>query len=133
MKKATLIANLLLGIGFLVFGLNFWLKVLPTPPPPTEAAGQFLGILYMSGFLAVVKALEVLGGLAVLSQRFAPFGLLILGPILVVINLYDLFIAKSFNPPSAILSLLALFLLYSYRHRFAAFLGMRKQAGPSKV
>ena len=120
MKPATLIARLLLGAIFIVFGLNFWLKFIPVPPPPegTPADG-FLGVLYVSGYLAAVKVLEVLGGLLVASGRFTGAGLLILGPIILNILFFDFFLAKAFNPVSALAGGLGLFLLYASRDRFA--------------
>ena len=115
MKKATLAIRILLGLAFVVFGVNFWASFMKTPPPNTEVAGQFTGALYTTGALAVIKALEVLGGAALLSGRFAPLGLVILGPILVVIVLWDIFMNKAFNPASTGLMAMWVFLMIRYR------------------
>ena len=123
MKKATLAIRILLGAAFVAFGLNFWLKFMKTPPPNAELAGQFTGALYVSGFLAVVKVLEVLGGAALLSGRFAPLGLVILGPILVVIILWDIFLNKSFNPVSSALMAMWVFLMIRYRANWNGIFG----------
>ncbi len=122
MKTATLIARILLGAIFVVFGLNFWLRFIPIPPPPegTPADG-FMGVLFVTGYLMVVKVLEILGGLLVWSGRFTGAGLLILGPIIVNIVMYDAIIAKAFNPVSTLAAILALFLLWTKRDRFLAF------------
>ena len=119
MKYATLIARLLLGAIFVVFSLNFWLKFIPMPPPPDGPASAFLGALFVSGYLAAVKVLELTGGLLVLSGRFTGAGLLILGPIILNILFFDLFLAKAFNPISSLAGVLALFLLWANRDRFA--------------
>ncbi len=120
MKNAITAARLLLGIAFVTFGINYWLKFIPmggpTPPP---LAGQFMGALFASGFLALVKALEVAGGLALVSKRFAPLGLVILGPIVANIFLYDIFLAKAFNPIGALVLVLEVFLIWAYRKNFA--------------
>jgi hypothetical protein len=105
---------------FIVFGLNFWLKFIPMPPPPEGPAGTFLGLLFMSGYLAAVKVVEVIGGLLVLSHRTAPIGLLFLGPVILNILFFDLFLAKAFNPISTLAAILAVFLAWIYRERFAA-------------
>jgi len=118
MKHATLIARNLLGLAFVVFGLNFFLKFLPNPAP-TGLAAQFMGALAPSGYLAVVKVLEIVGGLALLSKRFAPIGLVILGPIVANILLYDLFLAKAFNPVGFLVLVLEVFLIWAYRKNFA--------------
>ena len=122
MKNAALIVRILLGAAFVAFGLNYWLKFMPTPGPPNEQAGAFMGALFASGFLQVVKVLEVIGGLCLLSGRLAPLGLTLLGPVLVVILLYDVFLAQAFNPVSTGLSVMALFLLYCFRGNFRGLL-----------
>ena len=97
-------------------------------PLPSGLAGQFMRALFASGFLGVVKALEVAGGLALISKRFAPVGpgrprgpvgLVILGPIVANILLYDIFLAKAFNPVGALVLVLEVFLIWAYRKNFA--------------
>ena len=123
MKYASLVARFLLAAIFVVFGLNFWLKFIPMPlPPPADTpVGLFFAAFYPTGYLAAVKVLEVLGGLLVASGRFTGAGLLILGPIILNILFFDLFLAKAFNPVSALAAVLALFLLWTKRERFLAF------------
>ncbi len=120
MKYATIAARVLLALIFVVFGLNFWLNFIPMPkdPPPPPTVLSFMAAFYATGYLAAVKALEVLGGLLVASGRYTALGLLILGPIILNILFFDLFLAKAFNIVSAIAAVLALFLLYTERARF---------------
>jgi len=121
MKYAIIIARLLLALIFVVFGLNFWLNFIPMPPsPPADTpVGLFFATFFPTGYLAAVKVLEVLGGLLVASGRFTAVGLLILGPIILNILFFDLFLAKAFNPVSTLAAVLALFVLWSERARFA--------------
>ena len=121
MKTATLIARLLLAAIFVVFGLNFWLGFIPMPPPPPAdtPVGMFFGAVFATGYLTAVKVLEVLGGALVASGRFTCLGLLILGPIILNILFFDVFLAKAFNPVSTLAAALALFLLWANRERFA--------------
>lgn len=121
MKYATIGARLLLGLIFLVFGLNYFLKFLEIPPAEGQA-GVFLGALFASGYLGVVKVLELAGGALTASGRFTPLGLLILGPIVVNIALYDFFLAKAFNPLGTAVAALSLFLLFAYRKNFTGIL-----------
>lgn len=121
MKYATILARVLLALIFVVFGLNFWMKFIQLPGPPAGSlAAQFMGALFMSGYLAAVKALEVIGGILVATGRFTSVGLLILGPIILNILFVDVFLTKSFNPLSAAAAVLALFLLWTERARFSA-------------
>ena len=122
MKAATLVARILLGLIFVVFGLNYWLNFISAPPPSGQAAA-FIGAMYMSGYLTVVKVIEVVGGILVTTGRFTGLGLLLLGPVVVNIVLFDVFLTKSFNPVSAAAGVLSLFLLWTERRRFAAIVG----------
>jgi putative oxidoreductase len=72
MKIVTLIARILLGLVFLVFGLNGFLNFLNTGPAPTGLAGQFLGALILSHYYWVVAALQIAGGALLLANRFVP-------------------------------------------------------------
>ncbi|MGJ8695883.1 MAG: hypothetical protein ACSHYF_06155 [Verrucomicrobiaceae bacterium] len=117
MKNATLIARILLGAAFLTFGLNYYLGFL-SMPPQEGLAGQFMGAIYQSGYLGVVKNIEIAGGLLLLTGRYAPLGLTLLGPVVINIALFDVFLAKAFNPVGALVGVLSLFLLIAWRGNF---------------
>ena len=74
MKIAALIARLLLGLIFVVFGLNGFLHFIPGPMP-SGLAGQFIGALFQSHYVLVVSALQVAGGVLLLVNRYVPLGL----------------------------------------------------------
>jgi len=89
MKTATKIVASLLGLMFVVFGLNFWLQFLPTPPPPEGSpAAAFIGSMYGSGYLATVKVIEVLGGLALLCACTRRLGIVLIGAVTFNIALF---------------------------------------------
>ncbi|HLZ90713.1 MAG TPA: hypothetical protein VKQ28_03275 [Candidatus Acidoferrum sp.] len=92
MKIASLVARLLLGLIFLVFGLNGFLRFLPMPLP-TGLALQFLTVIIASHYWVVIFAVQVLGGLLLLINRFVPLALLILGPVIVNIVVFHLLMA----------------------------------------
>jgi putative oxidoreductase len=71
MKTFVLISRLLLGLLFLVFGLNGFLHFIPAPMP-TGIAGQYVGALFISHYLHVVFALELVAGVLLLTNRFVP-------------------------------------------------------------
>jgi hypothetical protein len=87
MKALVLISRLLLGLMFLVFGLNGFLHFIPAPMP-TGIAGQYVGALFVSHYLAAVFALERVAGVLLLANRFVRAALTILAPILVNIVLF---------------------------------------------
>jgi len=82
MKIAALIARLLLGLIFVVFGLNGFLNFLSMGPMPTGVAGQFIGALFQSHYLHAVAAVQVVGGLLLLVNRFVPLALVLLGAVI---------------------------------------------------
>lgn len=109
MKIASLIARILLGLIFVVFGINMWLQFIPMPPPDTSTpAGAFSAALFGSGYLHVIKGCEVLGGLLLLSGRFVNLGLAILGPIVINIALFHIFLMPAGLVMAAVLGVLAL-------------------------
>jgi uncharacterized membrane protein YphA (DoxX/SURF4 family) len=75
MKIAANVAGALLGLLFVVFGSNFFLNFIPMPPPPPEGTpvAMFFGAFFATGYLAFVKALEILGGLLVALPRTRPW------------------------------------------------------------
>ncbi len=118
MKIATIIARSLLGLVFVTFGSNKFLHFLPNPPMTGEA-GAFIGAMYMTHYLYVVATCEVIGGLLLLTGRYAPLGLTLVGPVVVNILAFHTFMAPSGLPVALTVSALSLFLLWSYREHFA--------------
>jgi len=122
MKILIIIARVLLGLAFLVFGLNGFLHFINQGPMPQGQAGAFVGALFMSGYFYPISALQIAGGLLLLSGRFVALGLTLLGPIIVNIVLFHVFLAHNGPPPAIAVTVLALFLLWAYRDRFAPLL-----------
>ncbi|MGE5194517.1 MAG: DoxX family membrane protein [Deltaproteobacteria bacterium] len=88
MKIATHSARYLLGLVFLVFGLNGFFNFL-TPPPMPPAAGEFIGALVKTGYLmTLVKLTEVVCGALLLSGFLVPLALVLLSPVIVNIALF---------------------------------------------
>lgn len=126
MKYLPAIAGVLLGVPFIAFGLDFFLKFIPKEgvPPMNELQAHLMAAMGGSGWLAMVKGLEVLGGLLVAIPRTRAAGLLILGPILINILAFSVFLAKGvglFAPPIVpVLCALALYLVWVHRSGFCA-------------
>jgi putative oxidoreductase len=118
MKIAVLVARILLGLTFLVFGLNGFLNFLHMPMPPGPA-GQYMGVLFLSHYLHVVFLLEVIGGVLLLSGQFIPLGLVILGPVLFNILLFHTFLFPAGFPPALLATVLWFIIFYGVRRAFA--------------
>src|SRR5215204_4218565 len=89
----VVIARILLGLIFFVFGLNGFF-VFVAPPEHTETSGAFINLLVSTGFIYVEKSLEIIGGALLLSNNYVPFGLAILAPIVVNILLFHLLMER---------------------------------------
>jgi putative oxidoreductase len=127
MKHAPTIAGVLLGLLFVIFGLNFFLKFITMPPGPPEGSppALFMGALFATGYLAFVKVLEILGGVLVAVPKTRNIGLLILGPIIVNILCFHVFLTKGatlVDPVNIGITLLGLFLLWTERKAFEGLL-----------
>jgi putative oxidoreductase len=119
MKIVTLIARILLGLIFVVFGLNGFFHFLDMGPMPSGLAGQFIGALVQSHYFLVVAALQVAGGALLLVNRFVPLGLVLLGPVIVNIVLYHVFLNPTGAAPAIVVVLLWGIVFYGYRKYFS--------------
>ena len=123
MKHLPTIAGALLGLLFIASGLVVLLKLAPMPPPPEGTpAASFMAAFVPTGYLTFVKVLEILGGVLVAIPRTRHFGLLVLGPILVNILAFHVFIMKGAglsDPMLIVIVLLATYLLWVGRKSFA--------------
>ena len=105
---------------FVVFGSNAFLHFIPMQPMQGDA-GAFMGALINSGYIYPIAVLQVVGGLLLLlGGRFVALGLTLLGPVIVNIVLYHIFLDRSGLPMAIVISILALFLLWVYRYKFPA-------------
>jgi len=121
MKIAVVTARVLLGLIFVVFGLNGFLHFLPQPPIPA-AAGAFFGALAATGYmLPLIFGAQLIGGGLVLASM-VPLGLVVLAPVLINIVCFHLFLAPEGMGPAVVVSALALFLLWVHREAYAGLL-----------
>jgi putative oxidoreductase len=118
MKILTIIARILLGLIFLVFGSNVFLNFIPMPPPPPGLAGDYTKAFLGSGYAHFIGGLQVIAGLLLLIGRFVPLGLTILGGIIVNIWAFHLLMLPEGLPPAIVVTILELFLVWRYRDAF---------------
>jgi putative oxidoreductase len=120
MKIVALIARLLLGLLFLVFGLNGFLHFIPMKGLPAGLAGQFATVLMQSHYVLFVSALQIAGGALLLVNRYVPLGLTILGPVIVNIILYHALMDLAGLPLAIVVAILWAIVAYRQRQYFAS-------------
>jgi putative oxidoreductase len=127
MKYIFVIARVLLGLVFTVFGLNAFLHFFPNPPVP-GFGGQFMGALLGSHYYVIAFGTELIGGALLLSNRYVPLALTLLGPVIVNILSFHMFL-DSENMALAIVVAVLWFLVFSQVRSAFAGLFVAKKAG----
>jgi putative oxidoreductase len=118
MRIVTIIARLLMGLVFTVFGLNGFLHFLPMPPME-GIAGQFMQALFESHYLYPIFALQLVGGVLLLANQFVPLALTLLGPVLVNILLFHALMEPKGLPVALVVLVLWVVVYWSVRQSFA--------------
>jgi putative oxidoreductase len=119
MKIAALIARILLGLVFFVFGLNGFLQFIPVGTLPPGLAGQFMTVLLQSHYVFVISAFQLAGGVLLLVNRYVPLALALLAPVLVNIISYHLFLDSTGLPVALVVLILWGFLAFRHRQHFS--------------
>jgi putative oxidoreductase len=128
MKITSVIARFLLGLIFLVFGLNGFFHFL-SMPAPTGVAGQFMGALFVSHFLIVIFVIQLIGAVLLLFNRYVPLALTLLAPIIVNILLFHLLMAPSGLPLAIVVTVLWVLVFLNVH---SAFSGLLQQSVPTQ-
>jgi putative oxidoreductase len=116
MKTAALVAQILMGVAFTVFGLNGFLHFLPMSMPPagSPAAEFFHATAVASSYMAFVFAVQLACGLAFLSGVFVRLALVVIAPVIVNILLFHVTMAPEGILPGVIVA--ALWVVVVSRH-----------------
>ncbi|HTQ28238.1 MAG TPA: DoxX family membrane protein [Puia sp.] len=118
---SVIAARILLGLIFFVFGLNFFFHFIPSGPQPEGKAGAFIGGLFQSGYLfQLIKTVEVLAGILLLTGLYVPLVLVVLMPISLNIFLFHSLLQPSGAAItiSSLILLLQFFLAWQYRNYY---------------
>jgi putative oxidoreductase len=111
-------ARLLFGLGFLIFGINGFLHFMPNPPM-TEQAGALLGAFAKTGyFFPMIKIIELIVGVLLLSNFFAVFAAVIVTPVLVGITTIHLFLNPAGLPIMIFLHVLHGIIVFGYKDHY---------------
>src|SRR5499425_1141372 len=117
MRTVSVIARYLAGVIFLVMGLNGFLHFIPFPPP-AGIAGQFMGALYVSHYLWVIFAFQVIAGVLLLVNRYVPLAVAVLAPVIVNILFFHALMAPSGLPLALFVAILWVVIFVDVRSAF---------------
>jgi len=125
MRIAALISRILLGLVFVVFGLNGFMHFIPMGPMPTGAAGQFIGALMQTHYVLIVSGIELIGGVLLLTNFYLPLGLVLLGPVIVNIFLFHALMDPKGLPVAIVVVILWFVLAYHARRNLSGIFAQR--------
>jgi putative oxidoreductase len=128
MKYIFVIARVLLGLVFTVFGLNAFLHFFPTPPVP-GLAGQFMGALLGSKYYVIAFGTQLIGGALLLSNRYVPLALTMLGPVIVNILSFHMFLDSENMAPAIVVTVLWFVVFSQVRNSFADLFEAKHSSG----
>lgn len=130
-RVITAVIRVLLGLMFLVFGLNGFLNFMPPPKDlPPDVITVSTGLM-KGGYLGVVSATEIIVALLLLVNRFVPLALALLAPVVVGIITFHIAIAPATIVPGIVVLLMELYLAWAYRGAFRPMLRAKVSPGPS--
>jgi putative oxidoreductase len=128
MKIVSVIARYLLGLIFIVFGLNGFLNFIHQPPPSNPLALQFFVAISASHFAGFFFAVQVIGGLLLLSGFFVPLALTLLAAELYNILAFHLTLAPASIAPALVACVLWVLVFLQYRNSFNGVLAAKAVA-----
>ena len=119
--KVAMVIRIIFGLTMVIFGLNKFLRFIPTPPLE-GTAGELVNIYVTSGFMKLIGGLEVLGGLSLLVNKFVPLSLTILIAIMFNAVVFHTLHAPGGLMNAAVALILGLLLVYHNKSRFSSLL-----------
>ena len=120
-------ARILMGLLFLVTGLNGFLHFLPEPSTPMP---EFAGALLRTGYMfPMIMGTQLIVGALLLSNRFVPLALALIAPVVVNILAFHAFLAPSGLGLAVVVLALEVYLAWSYRMVYRPMLAMRAAPG----
>lgn len=125
MKIVVVSARYLLGLIFTVFGLNGFLNFIHQQPPTNPLAIQFFVAIGSSHLAAFFFAVQLIGGLLLLSGYFVPLALTLLAAELYNILAFHLTLAPASIAPALVASVLWVLVFVHYRESFKEILASK--------
>ena len=133
MKIASLIARVLLGVMFVVFGLNGIFRFIPVPPGIPAMAASFNEVMFASHYMAFVGAVQLLAGLALFANRYVPLALVTIAAVLATILAFHVTMMPATILPGLVATALWFLVASPLRANFAPLLAARAEPASNRI
>jgi putative oxidoreductase len=129
MKIVVLIARLLLGAIFVLFGSNALIQFLPTPPIPPGPVRDFVTVMGTTHYFWVVGFFQVVPGLLLLVNRYVPLALTTLAAEIVnILTTHILVMHSGLFPVPILVVILWLIVFWNVRSAFVGIFQAKVEA-----
>jgi putative oxidoreductase len=125
MKTTFTVSRVLLGLIFLASGISGYLLISNPPPMPPGLAGEFQAVFFRSGWVLFVDSVELIAGLALLTNRFVPLALVMLAAVIANILTFHITMMPAGLPVALFVTVLWATVSWPYRTLFAPLLARR--------
>ncbi len=115
--KVFMVLRILLGIFVIVFGINKFLNFLPMPELSADA-GAYFGALINSKTMILVALVEIIAGLALISNKYGALLAIILMSVSVNAVLFHAVLDPGGIGGAAVLLLLNIAVLVGYKEKY---------------
>lgn len=114
MKIATIIIRTLIGFLLLFASISFFLKLAPEQTSTGDFKAFNVGLMASTYLMPLAKSIELLCGLAFITNRYVTLANILIMPITINILFINYFLAPSGMPIAIFMFLGNVFLIYSY-------------------
>ncbi len=132
MKIIAVIARILLGLMFFVFGLDVFVHFIPAQPPTTGLAGAFIGTLIHSHYVFFIGGVQLIAGALLLINRYVPLALVLLAAMIANILVFHLTMQPSGLPPGIFAAILWIIVAFRVREYFAPLFVQKAEDGSDR-
>jgi uncharacterized membrane protein YphA (DoxX/SURF4 family) len=125
-----MIARILMGLMFFVFGLNGFLNFIPPPadPIPEQAMGFIVALMKTGYMLPLIAGTQLTVGVLLLVNRFVPLALALIAPVVVNIVAFHAFLQSLGLVMAIVVLALEVYLAWCYRRAYRPMLAARAKA-----
>lgn len=121
-SKVFMVVRILLGLFVLVFGLNKFIEFLPAPEGMSDDAMTYFGALVNSKTMVLVAIVEIVAGLALITNKLGALLALILMSVSVNAVLFHAVLDQGNIGGALVLLVLNIVVLYGYKDQYKALL-----------